>query len=91
MSLEASLCRAVLTECYRFSQFPGCAEPGDSRSTYSAFAISSILNDWSAVGVDSALEFLKTCQVRRLLLRLLCGRTNADCSVQKEASLLVLA
>lgn len=72
----------------RFSQFPGCPEPGDPRSTYSAFAISSILDDWSAVGVDSALEFLKTCQVSLATLSSLWIRDNSYRSVQKEALLL---
>lgn len=51
----------------RFSQFPGCLEPGDPRSTYSAFAIASMFNDWSGIHIDLALEFLSKCQVRIIL------------------------
>lgn len=47
-----------------FSQFPGCPEPGDPRSTYSAFAVASMLDDWSSINVDSALAFLNSCRVR---------------------------
>lgn len=50
-----------------FLQFPGCPEPGDPRSTYSAFTISSILDDWTAVDIDQALDFLSTSQVCHLL------------------------
>lgn len=47
-----------------FSHFPGCGEDPDPRSTYSAFAIASMLNDWSTVDVDLALDFLNSCRVR---------------------------
>ncbi|GAA5848089.1 hypothetical protein JCM9279_007449 [Rhodotorula babjevae] len=45
-----------------FSQFPGCPEPGDPRSTYSAFAVASMLDDWTTLDVDSALAFLNGCR-----------------------------
>ncbi|GAA6002556.1 hypothetical protein JCM10207_001180 [Rhodosporidiobolus poonsookiae] len=45
-----------------FSHFPGCSEDPDPRSTYSAFAIASMLNDWSTVDVDKALSFLNSCR-----------------------------
>ncbi|GAA5949163.1 hypothetical protein JCM3775_001153, partial [Rhodotorula graminis] len=45
-----------------FSHFPGCAEPGDPRSTYSAFAVASMLDNWTTVNVDSALDFLNSCR-----------------------------
>jgi len=48
----------------RFSQFPGCPEPGDPRSTYSAFAVASMLDNWSSINVDLALAFLNSCRVR---------------------------
>lgn len=57
----------LTTSPCRFSLYPGCLEPGDPRSTYSAFAISSILSDWSGVDVGRALSFISTCQVRRTL------------------------
>ena len=59
----------LIVRVYRFSLYPGCLEPGDPRSTYSAFAISSILSDWSGVDVDRALSFISTCQVSFLLCR----------------------
>ncbi|GAA6010736.1 hypothetical protein JCM11491_002922 [Sporobolomyces phaffii] len=45
-----------------FSLFPESQEPGDPRSTYSAFAIASMLNDWSTINVDTALKFLDSCR-----------------------------
>ncbi|BGP39874.1 geranylgeranyl transferase type-1 subunit beta [Rhodotorula kratochvilovae] len=45
-----------------FSQFPGSLEPGDPRSTYSAFAVASMLDDWSSINVDRALDFLNSCR-----------------------------
>ncbi|BGP31803.1 geranylgeranyl transferase type-1 subunit beta [Rhodotorula toruloides] len=54
-----------------FLQFPGCPEAGDPRSTYSAVAIASMLNDWSTIDVDMGLDFLNRC---RSLLRWLLNR-----------------
>ncbi|GAA5972927.1 hypothetical protein JCM3765_007849, partial [Sporobolomyces pararoseus] len=45
-----------------FSLFPGCQEPGDPRSTYSAFAICSMLNDWDSIDIDLGLKFLNSCR-----------------------------
>ncbi|KAK4049082.1 geranylgeranyl transferase type-1 subunit beta [Microbotryomycetes sp. JL221] len=45
-----------------FKQYPDCVEPGDPRSTYSAFAIASMLNDWSTVNVERAIKFLSSCE-----------------------------
>ncbi|GEM07421.1 geranylgeranyl transferase type-1 subunit beta [Rhodotorula toruloides] len=45
-----------------FLQFPGCPEAGDPRSTYSVFAVASVLNDWSTIDVDLALDFLNRCR-----------------------------
>ncbi|GAA5910754.1 protein geranylgeranyltransferase type I subunit CDC43 [Sporobolomyces salmoneus] len=45
-----------------FSLFPGSAEPGDPRSTYSAFAICSLLNDWSTIDTENGLRFLDSCR-----------------------------
>ncbi|GAA6063144.1 hypothetical protein JCM10212_001192 [Sporobolomyces blumeae] len=45
-----------------FSLFPGSFEPGDPRSTYSAFAVVSMLDDWSHIDVDRALDFLNSCR-----------------------------
>ncbi|GAA5876600.1 hypothetical protein JCM8547_002419 [Rhodosporidiobolus lusitaniae] len=45
-----------------FSHFPGCQEDPDPRSTYSAFAIASMLNDWSLIDVDRAFDFLNRCR-----------------------------
>jgi len=46
-----------------FSTVPGSNE-SDLRTLYCAFAISSMLNDWSAVDVPRALAFVATCRVR---------------------------
>ncbi|GAA5987814.1 hypothetical protein JCM5350_005373, partial [Sporobolomyces pararoseus] len=45
-----------------FSLFPGCQEPGDPRSSYSAFAICSMLNDWNTIDVELGLKFLNSCR-----------------------------
>ncbi|GAA5842543.1 hypothetical protein JCM11251_004900 [Rhodosporidiobolus azoricus] len=45
-----------------FSHHPGCLEPPDPRSTYSAFAILSMLDDWAAIDVNRALDFLNSCR-----------------------------
>lgn len=39
----------------------------DVRTTYCAFAISSMLNDWSGVRIEPALKFIATCRVSGLL------------------------
>ncbi|GAA5980547.1 hypothetical protein JCM11641_006676 [Rhodosporidiobolus odoratus] len=45
-----------------FSHFPGCEEAPDPRSTYSAFAIASMLHDWTTIDADQALSFLNSCR-----------------------------
>ncbi|GJN89162.1 hypothetical protein Rhopal_002136-T1 [Rhodotorula paludigena] len=45
-----------------FAQFPKCEEPGDPRSTYSAFAIASMLDNWTSIDVDRGLAFLDSCR-----------------------------
>ncbi|KAK4047711.1 geranylgeranyl transferase type-1 subunit beta [Microbotryomycetes sp. JL201] len=45
-----------------FKQYPSCSEPGDPRSTYSAFVIASMLDDWSTINVEMALSFIESCQ-----------------------------
>lgn len=39
----------------------------DVRTTYCAFAISGMLNDWSGVRIEPALRFIAACRVSRLL------------------------
>lgn len=45
-----------------FSTVPGSNE-SDLRTLYCAFAISSMLNDWSGVNVPRAISFINTCRV----------------------------
>ncbi|BGP55355.1 geranylgeranyl transferase type-1 subunit beta [Rhodotorula sphaerocarpa] len=45
-----------------FAQFPGCLEAGDPRSSYSAFALCSMLDDWSCIDVEQGLAFLECCR-----------------------------
>ena len=45
-----------------FSTVPGSNE-SDLRTLYCAFAISSMLNDWSGVNVPLAISFINTCRV----------------------------
>lgn len=54
----------VLTSpCPSFSGVPNSGE-ADLRPLYCAFAISSMLDDWSGVDVDGALRFIRSCEVR---------------------------
>ncbi|KAF9005545.1 terpenoid cyclases/protein prenyltransferase alpha-alpha toroid [Cyathus striatus] len=53
--------RACQREDGSFSTVPGSAE-SDLRTLYCAFAISSMLNDWSGVNVDRALSFIAKCR-----------------------------
>ncbi|KAH6912586.1 geranylgeranyltransferase type I [Coprinopsis sp. MPI-PUGE-AT-0042] len=56
---------ALLHSCQRedgsFSTVPGDGE-SDLRTLYCAFAISSMLNDWSGIDVDRALRFVRSCR-----------------------------
>lgn len=45
-----------------FSTVPGSNE-SDLRTLYCAFAVSSMLNDWSGVNVPRAIAFINTCRV----------------------------
>ena len=45
-----------------FSTVPQSNE-SDLRTVYCAFAISSMLNDWSGVDVERAIAFIATCRV----------------------------
>lgn len=80
---------------HRFSQFPGSPEPGDPRSAYSAFAVASILDDWSTIDVDRTLDYLATCQVCEMSLFAISNQTSVSPpfrydSDRKEALLSVL-
>ncbi|KAI0049451.1 terpenoid cyclases/Protein prenyltransferase [Auriscalpium vulgare] len=44
-----------------FSTTPGASD-GDLRLTYCAFAISSLLQDWSGINVDNAFAYVKNCR-----------------------------
>lgn len=56
-----------LSACQRsdgsFSIFPR-SEDSDLRSIYCAFAISHMLDDWSAIDVDRATGFITSCRVQ---------------------------
>lgn len=43
----------------------------DLRLTYCAFVICTLLNDWSGVNVEKALEFVRRCRVNTVLPYLL--------------------
>ncbi|GAA5861615.1 hypothetical protein JCM3774_002647 [Rhodotorula dairenensis] len=64
--LDRTALKRFLSKCQNrdgsFSQFPGCEEPGDPRSTYSAFAVASMLDEWEYLDVDQALAFLECCR-----------------------------
>lgn len=46
-----------------FSTVPGDTE-SDLRTLYCAFAISTMLDDWSGIDVERALTFVESCRVR---------------------------
>lgn len=45
---------------------PGQGGDSDIRMTYCAFAISSMLDDWSGVDIPRAIEFISACRVRNI-------------------------
>lgn len=49
---------------YSFSTEPAQGGDSDVRTTYCAFAISSMLDDWSGVDVERAISYISTCRVR---------------------------
>ncbi|TFK70535.1 terpenoid cyclases/Protein prenyltransferase [Pluteus cervinus] len=53
--------RACQREDGSFSTVPGSGE-FDLRTLYCAFAISSMLDDWSGINVPRAVEFISTCR-----------------------------
>ena len=53
----------LLTNIHSFSTVPGSNE-SDLRTLYCAFAISSMLDDWSGINVPLAVSFISTCRVR---------------------------
>ncbi|KAJ7180618.1 terpenoid cyclases/protein prenyltransferase alpha-alpha toroid [Mycena filopes] len=64
-SLDRAGLSAFVRACQRgdgsFSIVPGSAET-DLRTLYCAFCICDMLNDWSGVDVDRALNFIGTCR-----------------------------
>ncbi len=46
-----------------FGATPSSSE-ADLRPLYCAFAISSMINDWSGVDIDKAIAYIHTCEVR---------------------------
>ncbi|GAA5974013.1 hypothetical protein JCM8115_005986 [Rhodotorula mucilaginosa] len=64
--LDRTGLKRFLGECQNedgsFSQVPGCEEPGDPRSSYSAFAVASMLDEWDFINVDQGLAFLECCR-----------------------------
>ncbi|CAO1637246.1 unnamed protein product [Jaminaea pallidilutea] len=63
--LDRRALRNLLKTCQRrdgsFSSTPGALEY-DPRFTYCAFAVCSMLGDWTAIDVESALRYLDCCQ-----------------------------
>jgi geranylgeranyl transferase type-1 subunit beta len=60
----------VQTKCPSFSSEP-LGGDSDLRTTFCAFAISTMLDDWSGMDVASALQFIRSCRVslRQLFYR----------------------
>jgi len=54
-------------QSFSFSTVPGSNE-SDLRTLYCAFAISSVLNDWSGVDIARGVAFIATCRVIYLFL-----------------------
>lgn len=49
-----------------FSSFSALSNGGeaDLRTTYCAFVVSSLLDDWSGMDVECAITFIRRCRVR---------------------------
>jgi len=58
-----NLLRATQQDDGSFTATPGQGE-ADVRMVYTAFAICSMLDDWSAIDVGKAITFIKSCYVR---------------------------
>jgi hypothetical protein len=81
------LVRSRSNTLFSFTTVPDGNE-SDLRMVYCAFAISSMLDDWSGVDVAAALKFIADCRVRKAKLPLLppalltqahvCRHTRAD-------------
>lgn len=56
-------------ETNRVKSFSSDPTGGDTdlRLTYCAFVVCTLLNDWSGVNVEKALEFVRRCRVSALL------------------------
>ena len=50
-----------------FATEPSQGGDSDVRTTYCAFIISSLLQDWSGIDVDRALTYIAQCRVRSTL------------------------
>jgi len=57
----ASFLRSCQRQDGSFSTVPGSIE-FDLRTLYCAFAISDMLNDWSGIDIDSAVDFISKCR-----------------------------
>lgn len=66
LSPRGSLAFSPDCSAYSFSLFPGCEEAADPRSSYSAFAVASMLDEWECIDVERGLAFLECCRVRVL-------------------------
>ena len=51
---------AYVSKCNSFTSTPGQGE-ADLRTVYTAFVISSMLDDWSGIDVPKALEYISRC------------------------------
>ncbi|POY71800.1 hypothetical protein BMF94_5161 [Rhodotorula taiwanensis] len=64
--LDRAALKRFLRECQNqdgsFSLFPGCEEAADPRSSYSAFAVASMLDEWECIDVERGLAFLECCR-----------------------------
>jgi geranylgeranyl transferase type-1 subunit beta len=56
-------------EANRVKSFSSDPTGGDTdlRLTYCAFVVCTLLNDWSGINVEKALEFARRCRVNTLL------------------------
>lgn len=70
--LDRRALRNLLKTCQRsdgsFSSTPG-AQEYDPRFTYCAFAVCSMLGDWTSIDVELALRYLDCCQVSQFPLQ----------------------
>ena len=73
---------AKLNAVSSFKLYPS-SEEYDLRMTYCAFAICSMLDDWSAINLDKAVRFITSCRASALL-RLFTSHNDGKLGIRRR-------